>query len=121
MTQNCREYTTNWENGKHGYEEYLKSKSINQLIIQKDCTQVMCRIENFQREIYSKLYKNIIESGEKTSFEEIQRKLQEYLRFYNCKKTLEFGLNKGKTPLEVILKGKVKDNPLPLWFFIDGI
>lgn len=121
ITKNSREYTTNWENGKHRYEQYLEKQSIKHMVIQNDCSKIINILEDFQKEIYCDLYKNIIVNSENITFKDIEIKLQEFLRFHNYKRNNDYHFNKGKTPIEIIGKSSGKDITLPLWAFVDGV
>lgn len=121
ITNNALEYSTNWDKAQHKYDTFLTNKNIKHWTIPSKETQYFEFLHDFNSIIHEEFYINLIKWEKNYSIKKIQSELNEFMRYYNFKRPINKGFNKGRTPIEVIMSTKDKDFPLPLWFYVDSI
>lgn len=122
ITNKSSEFTTGWEMGRHKYEEFLKANNIAHFYMKKIIDNDLYNIvKKFQELIYKNLYFDLIKNTIALTFDELEDEINNYLKKYNFLMTLDEGVNKGKTPMEVVTKDKEANFPIPLWLLVDGI
>lgn len=122
ITNKSSEFTTGWELGRHQYEEFLKKLHIAHFYMKKEIDNEFYKIlKNFQENIYKALYMDLLKKPMELTSEELEEEVKNFLKKYNFTMTLEEGINKGKTPIEVVTKDKGINFPIPLWLLVDSI
>lgn len=118
VTNNSKEYATNWERGMHKFENFLDTNGVQHWTFSANNKNVFGPVNNFISTLQEEFYNNVIKEDVYTSLEELEKGLDEYIRYYNYERVIKEGVHKGKTPVEVIYRQMQGDKPLPLWFYI---
>jgi len=115
LTDNGKEYTTHWVNGKHEYEKFLKQNSIRHTRIKPRTPQSNGMVERFNRTLLEEFYQIAMMKKVYASLSELQDDLDQFITYYNFKRTNQGYRLKGKIPYQKFLDGKRKYAlPLPL-------
>ena len=118
VTNNSKEYATNWERGIHKFDGFLDTYGIEHWTFSANNKNVFSPINDFISILQEEFYNNVIKEDTYTTLEELEMGLNKYIRYYNYERVIETGMHKGKTPVEVIYRQMHGDKPLPLWFYI---
>ncbi|MBV1820691.1 helix-turn-helix domain-containing protein [Bacteroidales bacterium MSK.15.36] len=119
ITNGSREYTTNWEGGKHKFKTLLNEYNIKHHIIPASESTGPKYLQYLNDILYEDFYKEVLIRNRYPSLEKLQGDLQLYMAYYNLDRKIGKGRNIGKTPIESV--GKVEINlPMPAWFFINS-
>jgi transposase InsO family protein len=109
LTDNGKEYTTHWVNGKHEYEQFLKQNSIRHTRIKPRTPQSNGIVERFNRTLLEEFYQQIAMTKKVySSLSELQDDLDQFITYYNFKRTNQGYRLKGKIPYQKFLDGKQK-------------
>ncbi|MDH6371438.1 transposase [Paenibacillus sp. PastF-3] len=117
VTNKSREFTTNWDRGKHKYSDFLHKNNINQVAIAADQTEVFQPLQQFVAVLSKEFYQQAWLDVSIGSFETLEKRLHEYLRIYNFSRVITDGPNRGKIPSDVALEYSGQRETLPLWLF----
>jgi len=108
LTDNGKEYTTHWINGNHGYETFLKKKSIRHAKIKPRNPQSNGMVERFNRTLLEEFYQIAMIKKVYTSLSQLQDDLDQFIYYYNFKRTNQGYRLKGKIPYQKFLDGMRK-------------
>jgi len=108
LTDNGKEYTTHWANGKHEYEKFLKENSIKHSKIKPRRPQSNGIVERFNRTLLEEFYQIAMIKKVYSSLSELQDDLDQFIYDYNFKRTNQGYRLKGKIPYQKFLDGKRK-------------
>jgi len=108
LTDNGKEYTTHWVNGKHDYEIFLASCGITHTKIKPRCPKSNGMVERFNRTLLEEFYQIVMLKNVYTSLEQLQDDLDSFIYYYNFKRTNQGYHLKGKIPYQKFLDGKRK-------------
>jgi transposase InsO family protein len=115
LTDNGKEYSTHWANGKHEYETYLETHGIRHTRIKPRMPQSNGIVERFNRTLLEEFYQIAMIKKVYSSLSELQDDLDQFITYYNFKRTNQGYRLKGKIPYQKFLDGKRKYAlPLPL-------
>jgi len=87
LTDNGKEYTTHWANANHEYEIFLKQNSIRHTRIKPGTPQSNGMVERFNRTLAEEFYQVAMIKKVYTSLSELQDDLDQFITYYNFKKT----------------------------------
>ena len=87
LTDNGKEYTTHWVNGKHDYEIFLASCGITHTKIKPRCPKSNGMVERFNRTLLEEFYQIVMLKNVYTSLEQLQDELDSFIYYYNFKRT----------------------------------
>jgi len=87
LTDNGKEYTTHWKNGKHAYETFLKSECIRHSRIKPRSPKSNGMVERFNRTLLEELYQITMIKKVYISLGQLQDDLDQFIRYYNFKRT----------------------------------
>jgi len=108
LTDNGKEYTTHWANGNHEYEKYLETHGIRHAKIKPRTPQSNGIIERFNRTLLEEFYQIAMMKKVYSSLFELQDDLDQFITYYNFKRTNQGYKLKGKIPYQKFLDGKRK-------------
>ena len=108
LTDNGKEYTTHWENGKHDYENFLTKCGITHTRIKPRCPKSNGMVERFNRTLLEEFYQIAMLKKVYTSLDELQDDLDQFITYYNFKRTNQGYRLKGKIPYQKFLSGMRK-------------
>ncbi len=108
LTDNGKEYTTHWENGNHDYENFLASCGIRHTRIKPRCPKSNGMVERFNRTLLEEFYQIAMLKKVYTSLDELQDDLDQFIFYYNFKRTNQGYRLKGKIPYQKFLSGMRK-------------
>jgi len=108
LTDNGKEYTTHWKNGKHDYETFLNSQGIRHTKIKPRCPKSNGMVERFNRTLLEEFYQIAMIKNVYTSIDQLQDDLDSFIYYYNFKRTNQGYRLKGKIPYQKFLDGKRK-------------
>ena len=108
LTDNGKEYTTHWANGKHEYEKFLRQNSIRHTRIKPRNPQSNGIVERFNRTLAEEFYQIAMMKKIYSSLSELQNDLNQFIYYYNFKRTNQGYRLKGKIPYQKFLDGKRK-------------
>jgi len=108
LTDNGKEYTTHWKNGRHDYEIFLASCGITHSRIKPRCPKSNGMVERFNRTLLEEFYQIVMLRKIYTSLDELQDDLDQFIYNYNFKRTNQGYRLKGKIPYQKFLDGKRK-------------
>jgi len=108
LTDNGKEYTTHWVGGKHDYENFLASCGIRHNKIKARCPKSNGMVERFNRTLLEEFYQIAMLKKVYTSLEQLQDDLDQFIYYYNFKRTNQGYRLKGKIPYQKFLDGKRK-------------
>jgi transposase InsO family protein len=108
LTDNGKEYTTHWANGKHEYETYLKHHHIRHTRIKPRMPQSNGMVERFNRTLLEEFYQIIMIKKVYSSLSELQGDLDQFITYYNFKRTNQGYRLKGKIPYQKFFNGRRK-------------
>ena len=108
LTDNGKEYTTHWANGKHEYEKFLRQNSIRHTRIKPRTPQSNGIVERFNRTLAEEFYQIAMMKKIYSSLSELQNDLNQFIYYYNFKRTNQGYRLKGKIPYQKFLDGKRK-------------
>ncbi|WP_340007700.1 helix-turn-helix domain-containing protein [Paenibacillus sp. FSL K6-0276] len=117
VTNKSREFTTNWDRGKHKYSDFLHKNNINQVAITADQTEIFQPLQQFVAVLTKEFYQQAWADDTIDSFDTLEKRLHEYLRTYNFSRVITDGPNQGKIPSDVALEYTGQHETLPLWLF----
>ena len=109
LTDNGKEYTTHWKNGKHDYEIFLHGHGIRHSKIKPRTLKSNGMVERFNRTLLEEFYQIAMIKKVYTSLSELQDDLDQFITYYNFKRTNQGYRLKGKIPYQKFLDGKRKD------------
>jgi len=112
LTDNGKEYTTHWENSKHDYENFLASCGIRHTRIKPRCPKSNGMVERFNRTLLEEFYQIAMLKKAYTSLDELQDDLDQFITYYNFKRTNQGYRLKGKIPYQNFLSG-LRKHALP--------
>lgn len=115
ITNGSAEFSTSWKNGKHMYEEFLKEHEIKHTVFSTDNSKAFEPLKDYLSVLTDEFYKEILSSNENLTVDGLNEKLDNYLKYYNFKRKIKSGVNKDKTPSEVVLSFTSKLDAMPLW------
>jgi len=108
LTDNGKEYTTHWINGQHGYEIFLKQNRIKHTKIKPRTPQSNGIVERFNRILAEEFYLIAIIKKVYTSLSELQDDLDQFITYYNFKRTNQGYRLKGKISYQKFFDDKRK-------------
>jgi len=108
LTDNGKEYTTHWVNGKHDYEIFLAKCGITHTKIKPRCPKSNGMVERFNRTLLEEFYQIMMLKNVYTSLEQLQDDLDKFIYYYNFKRTNQGYRLKGKIPYQKFTDGKRK-------------
>ena len=108
LTDNGKEYTTHWKNGKHDYEIFLASCGIRHTRIKPGCPKSNGMVERFNRTLLEEFYQIAMLKKVYTSLDQLQDDLDSFIYYYNFKRTNQGYRLKGKIPSQKFTDGKRK-------------
>jgi len=112
LTDNGKEYTTHWVNGKHEYEKFLRQNSIRHTRIKPRNPQSNGIAERFNRTLAEEFYQIAMMKKIYSSLSELQNDLNQFITYYNFKRTNQGYRLKGKSLIKNFLM--VSENMLYL-------
>lgn len=115
ITNGSAEFSTSWKNGKHIYEEFLMEHGIKHTVFSTDNSKAFEPLKEFLSVLTDEFYKDILSSNESFTINDLNEKLYDYLKNYLFKRKIKSGVNKDKTPSEVVLSFASKLDAMPLW------
>lgn len=115
ITNGSAEFSTSWKNGKHAFEDFLMEHGIKHTVIPADNSKAFEPLKEFLSVLTDEFYKDILSSNEAFTLTGLNEKLNDYLKIYNFKRIIKSGVNKNKTPSEVVLSFTSKLDAMPLW------
>jgi transposase len=122
ITNKSSEFTTGWKLGRHQYEEFLKEQHIAHFYMGNDMNNELYKIlKKFQETVYKSLFEDLLKKTMELTLEDLEEAVKCFLQKYNLEMPLGDGINKDKTPLEVINKDKGINFPVPLWLLIHSV
>jgi transposase InsO family protein len=108
LTDNGKEYTTHWINGNHGYETFLKQNHIRHTRIKPRSPQSNGIVERFNRTLLEEFYQIAMIKKVYSSLSELQDDLDQFITYYNFKRTNQGYRLKGKIPYQKFFDGMRK-------------
>ena len=108
LTDNGREYTTHWVNGKHEYEKYLETHGIRHTKIKPRTPQSNGMVERFNRTLLEEFYQIAMMKKVYSSLSELQEDLDQFICYFNFKRTNQGYRLKGKIPYQKFFESKRK-------------
>ncbi|MGN7763392.1 helix-turn-helix domain-containing protein [Paenibacillus sp. 22594] len=117
VTHKSREFTTNWDRGKHKYSDFLHKNNINQVAVTAKNAEIFQPLQQFVAVLTEEFYQQAWGDPTINSFEMLENRLQAYLNYYNFKRKITDGPNKGKIPSDAALECTGQQETLPLWLF----
>jgi len=108
LTDNGKEYTTHWIDGKHEYEKFLKENSIRHTKIKPRIPQSNGIVERFNRTLLEEFYQIAMIKKVYSSLSGLQDDLDKFIYHYNFKRTNQGYRLRGKIPYQKFLDGKRK-------------
>ena len=108
LTDNGKEYTTHWANGKHEYETYLKHNHIRHTRIKPRTPHSNGIVERFNRTLGEEFYQIAMIKKVYSSLSELQDDLDQFIYYYNFKRTNQGYRLKGKIPYQKFFNGMRK-------------
>ena len=108
LTDNGKEYTTHWPNGKHEYEQFLEQNRIRHTKIKPRTPQSNGIVERFNRTLLEEFYQITMIKKVYSSLTDLQDDLDKFIYYYNFKRTNQGYRLKGKTPYQKFLDGRRK-------------
>lgn len=113
-----KEYTTNYKNSKHHYEDFIESNKIRHYIVTGSDNDRVDLLNKLNKEIYDHVYIHFIDNKKKGTAIEFSSALNKYLTYHNFKRKIEDGPCAGKTPVQVLTEYKGEDFPIPVWMYV---
>ena len=98
LTDNGKEYTTHWVGGKHDYETFLASCGIMHTKIKPRCPKSNGMVERFNRTLLEEFYQIAMLKKVYTSLDQLQHDLDQFIYYYNFKRTNQGYRLGGKIP-----------------------
>ncbi|WP_054939588.1 helix-turn-helix domain-containing protein [Paenibacillus ihuae] len=117
VTHKSREFTTNWDRGKHKYSDFLHKNNINQVAVTAQNAEIFQPLQQFVAVLTEEFYQQAWGDPTINSFEILENRLQAYLKYYNFNRKITDGPNKGKIPSDAALECTGQQETLPLWLF----
>jgi transposase InsO family protein len=108
LTDNGKEYTTHWKNGKHDYEIFLDRCGIRHSRIKPRCPKSNGIVERFNRTLLEEFYQVAMIKKVYTCLNQLQDDLDKFIYYYNFKRTNQGYRLKGKIPYQKFIDGKRK-------------
>ena len=108
LTDNGKEYTTHWADGKHEYEKFLKENSIRHTRIKPRTPQSNGMVERFNRTLLEEFYQIAMMKKFYASLSELQDDLDQFITYYNFKRTNQGYRLNGKIPYQKFFAGMRK-------------
>ena len=108
LTDNGKEYTTHWVNGKHEYEKYLETQGIRHTRIKPRTPQSNGMVERFNRTLLEEFYQITMMKKVYSCLPELQDDLDQFITYFNFKRTNQGYRLKGKIPYQKFLDSKRK-------------
>ena len=87
LTDNGKEYTTHWVNGKHEYEKFLKQNRIRHTKIKPRTPQSNGIVERFNHTLLEEFYWIAMMKKVYSSLDQLQDDLDKFIYYYNFKRT----------------------------------
>jgi transposase InsO family protein len=109
LTDNGKEYTTHWKNGSYAYESFLKSKGIRHTRIKPRTPKNNGIVDRFNRILLEEFYQIAMVKNVYTSLALLQDDLDQFITYYNFKRTNQGYRLEGKIPYQKFTDGKCKD------------
>lgn len=99
LTDNGKEFTTHWESKNHDFEHLLKKFEIQHRLtkVRHPWTNGAC--ERLNRSILEEFHQLAFRSKIYSSVEELNKDLQEFIAFYNSRRTHHGKRNLGRPPI----------------------
>jgi transposase InsO family protein len=108
LTDNGKEHTTHWENGNHDYENFLASCAKRHTRIKPRCPKSNGMVERFNRTLLEEFYQIAMLKRVYSTLDELQHDLDQFIYYYNFKRT-NYGYRlKGKITYMKFLDGMRK-------------
>ncbi len=117
VTCQSREFTSNWERGKHKYSEFLHKHQINQVTVSAEDHEIFAPLQQFAAVLAEEFYRQAWGDESIDSFAVLEKRLQEYINTYTFGRVIASGPNRGKIPADVALEYTGQRDVLPLWLF----
>lgn len=117
VTHKSREFTTNWDRGKHKYSDFLHKNNINQVAVTAQNAEIFQPLQQFVAVLTKEFYQQAWGDPTIDSFEILENRLQAYLKYYNFNRVITDGPNQGKIPSDAALEYTSQRETLPLWLF----
>jgi len=107
LTDNGKEFTTHWESKNHDFEHLLKDLEIQHRLtkVRHPWTNGAC--ERLNRTILEEFHQVAFRSKIYSSVEVLNQDLQEFLAFYNTRRTHRGKRNMGRPPIQLFRLPKV--------------
>lgn len=117
VTNQSREFATNWERGTHKYTEFLHQNTIHHVNFAIDHKEIFQPLEAFAAVLTEEFYEQAWLNDSIDSFEILNKRLDQFIRYYNFSRVITDGPNQGRTPADVVLSYCGEKEALPLWLF----
>lgn len=117
VTNQSREFTTNWDRGNHKYTEFLHKNNINQIAYTVDNKDIFQPLDSFVSLLSKEFYQQAWIDDSFDSFDILEKRLHEFVNNYNFRRKITDGPNQGRLPADVVLDYTGQQDTLPLWFF----
>jgi len=108
LTDNGKEYSTHWVNEKHDYETFLAECGIRHTKIKPRCPKSNGMVERFNPTLLEEFYQIAMIKNVYTSLDELQDDLDNFIYYYNFKRTHQGYRLGGKVPYQKFTDGKRK-------------
>jgi len=108
LTDNGKEYTTHWVDGKREYEKFLKENRIRHTKIKPRTPQSNRIVERFNRTLLEEFYQIAMMKKVYSSLSELQDDLDQFIYCYNFKRTNQGYRLKRKIPFQKFFDGRRK-------------
>lgn len=117
VTNQSREFTTNWERGSHMYSDFLHQNGIQQVTYTAGTKEVFEPLHAFLAGLTEEFYEQAWTDDSIESFEMLETRLVQYMRHYNFNRVISDGPHQGKVPADVVLAYTGQQEDMPLWLF----
>jgi transposase len=117
VTNRSQEFSTHWDRGVHSYADYLRAHGIQQIGVPAGREDVFQPLQSFMAIVTKEFFQHAWADDTMDSFDELDKRLKEFMVEYNFTRLIKDGIHQGRTPADVILDYTGHQEPLPLWVF----
>jgi len=103
LTDNGKEFTTHHKSKKHSFERLLKELNIKHRLTKIRHPWTNGSVERFQRTVLEEFYQVTFRKKIYTTIEELNDDLNQYINYYNYKRTHQGKRTNGRVPAELYL------------------
>ena len=103
LTDNGKEFTTHHKSKKHSFERLLKELNIKHRLTKIRHPWTNGSVERFQRTVLEEFYQVAFRKKIYTTIEELNDDLNQYINYYNYKRTHQGKRTNGRVPAELYL------------------